>query len=103
MKRRICKNEEKFRVLPMKENKGISFIKQCMEILDNTSQEEFDRICEEKKLDERFADFRYEDHDFTLVFPEKDDVFTLEEHSCGEWKSKYNIFQRIFRLFKKEN
>lgn len=56
----------------MKENKGISFIKQCMEILDNTSQEEFDRICEEKKLDERFAGLRYEDHDFTLVFPEKE-------------------------------
>lgn len=31
------------------------------------------------------------------------DMHELEEHSCGEWKSKYNIFQRIFRLFKKEN
>jgi hypothetical protein len=67
----------------MKENKGISFIKQCMEILDNTSQEEFDRICAEKKLDERFADLRYEDHDFTLVFPEKDNVFTIEESWGG--------------------
>jgi len=67
----------------MKENKGISFIKQCMEILDNTSQEEFDRICAEKKLDERFAGLRYEDQDFTLVLPEKDDVFTLEESWGG--------------------
>lgn len=54
----------------MKENKGISFIKQCMEILDNTSQEQFDRICAEKKLDEKFADLIYEDESFFLMFPE---------------------------------
>lgn len=79
----------------MKENKGISFIKQCMEILDNTSQEEFDRICAEKKLDERFAGLRYEDNDFTLVLPENEDVFALEERVKGERKCQRRKITKI--------
>ncbi|HQI05811.1 MAG TPA: hypothetical protein PL195_11190 [bacterium] len=64
---------------------SIKILQNCLKKLKEMPQEEFNKMVIEKGLGEEFEedDSVYEDDDFTLVLPEKDDVFTLEESWGG--------------------
>lgn len=82
-------------------NESIEILKNCLKKLKEMPQEEFDKMVIEKGLGEEFEeeDSFYEDHDFTLVFPEKDDVFTFE----GSWGGCFSFNSGCLPYFFSEN